>query len=108
MAKMIQIRNVPDELHRTLKIRAAQPGHNLGGALPAEQARLALTRLRETRLIYYPHTPFLYRIWELRESFTAYDTAYVALAEALDASLIMMDERLAQAPGNYAAVELYR
>jgi predicted nucleic acid-binding protein len=82
--------------------------HNLGGALPAARARLALNRLRETRLIRYPHTAFLGRIWELRDNLTAYDAAYVALAEVLDAPLITLDERLAQVPGNHATVELYR
>ena len=38
---------------------------------------------------------------------TAYDAAYVALAEALDAPLVTMDARLAQAPGIRAAVEVY-
>ena len=82
--------------------------HNLGGALPAKRARLALNRLRQTRLIRYPHTLFLGQIWELRENLTAYDAAYVALAEALDAPLVTMDARLAQAPGHNAVVELYR
>jgi predicted nucleic acid-binding protein len=81
--------------------------HNRGGALPAERARLALNRLRQTRLIRYPHTSFLGRIWELRENLTAYDAAYVALAEALDVPLVTTDVRLAQAPGNRATVELY-
>jgi predicted nucleic acid-binding protein len=81
--------------------------HNLGGALPAERARLALNRLRQTRLIRYPHTPFLGRIWELRENLTAYDATYIALAEALDAPLVTTDVRLAQAPGNRATVELH-
>lgn len=82
--------------------------HNLGGALPVARARLALNRLRETRLIRYPHASFLGRIWELRENLTGYDAAYVALAEALYAPLVTMDARLAQAPGNRATVELYR
>ena len=82
--------------------------HNLGGALSAERARLALNRLRQTRLIRYSHTPFLGRIWELRENLTAYDAAYVALAEALKASLVTTDARLAQVPGNRATVELYQ
>lgn len=56
----------------------------------------------------YPHASLLGRIWGLRENVTAYGAAYVALAEALDAPLITMDERLARAPGNYANVELYR
>ncbi len=82
--------------------------HNLGGALPEARARLALDRFREKRLIRYPHTSFLGRIWELRKNLTAYDAAYVVLAEALDAPLVTMDERLARAPGSRAVMELYR
>ena len=36
MSKMIQIRNVPDELHRTLKARAAQMGMSLSDYLLSE------------------------------------------------------------------------
>ena len=82
--------------------------NDLGGALPAERARLALNRLCQTRLTRYPHTSFLGRIWELRENLTAYDAAYVALAEVLNAPLVTTDARLAQAPGNRATVELYQ
>ncbi len=80
----------------------------LGGALPKARARLALDRFRETKIIRYPHTSFLGRIWELRKNLTVYDAAYVALAEALDAPLVTMDERLARALGNRAVIELYR
>ena len=55
----------------------------------------------------YPYATLLRRIWNLRENLTAYDAAYVALSEALDAPLITRDARLAQAPGNHAIVELY-
>lgn len=41
MAKMIQIRNVPDELHRTLKVRAAQAGMTLSDYLLAEIEQVA-------------------------------------------------------------------
>ncbi|MDQ3942171.1 MAG: hypothetical protein M3254_03600 [Actinomycetota bacterium] len=41
MAKMIQIRNVPDELHRTLKVRAAQAGMTLSDYLLAEIEKVA-------------------------------------------------------------------
>lgn len=82
--------------------------HSLNGALPATRARLALNRLRETRLIRYPHAPLLGRIWDLRENVTAYDAAYVALAEALGAPLVTRDARLAQAPNNRATIELYQ
>jgi plasmid stability protein len=41
--KMIQIRNVPDELHRKLRIRAAEAGTSLSDYLKTELARLAET-----------------------------------------------------------------
>ena len=81
--------------------------HNLSGVLASERAQLALSRLRSTRLTRYPHAPFWPRIWELRDGLTAYDAAYVALAETLDAPLVTKDARLARASGHRAAVELY-
>ena len=39
--KMIQVRNVPDELHRALKARAAQEGTTLSDYILAELPRLA-------------------------------------------------------------------
>lgn len=43
--------------------------------------------------------PLLPRIWELRDTITAYDATYVALAEALGATLITGDRKLAGAVG---------
>ena len=41
MSKMIQIRNVPDELHRRLKTRAAQAGMSLTDYLLNEVRKIA-------------------------------------------------------------------
>lgn len=41
MSKMIQLRNVPDELHRKLKARAAQNGQSLSDYLIAEIRAIA-------------------------------------------------------------------
>ena len=46
-----------------------------------------------------PLPPLLERMWELRHNVTAYDAAYIALAERLDAVLITCDARLATANG---------
>ena len=46
-----------------------------------------------------PTPPLLGRIWELRHNTTAYDAAYVALAERLDAVLVTCDTKLANASG---------
>ena len=48
----------------------------------------------------------LVRLWELRESITAYDATYVALAEALDSPLITCDSKLARSHGHGATIEL--
>ena len=44
------------------------------------------------------------RIWELRDNLTAYDAAYVALAEAIDCPLVTADARLSRAAGLRCAV----
>jgi predicted nucleic acid-binding protein len=54
----------------------------------------------------YPHEPFLARIWELRRNLTAYDAAYIALAEVLHAPLVTCDHALASAPGHRATVKV--
>ena len=53
----------------------------------------------------YSHTPLLGRIWELRHNFTAYDAAYIALAEAMDAVLYTCDEKLCS--GHRAKILLF-
>ena len=79
----------------------------VGARISADRGLRAVEALSDLRLIRYSHAPLVARIWDLRSNFTAYDTAYVALAEALDAPLVTTDGRLARAPGHRARVELY-
>lgn len=76
-----------------------------GQVSPARCAE-ALDDWRAFRVHRYPHEALLGRLWDLRANLTAYDAAYVALAEALDAPLLTCDARLARAPGHGAKVEL--
>jgi predicted nucleic acid-binding protein len=46
-------------------------------------------------LIRYPHYFLLARIWEMQNRLTAYDAAYLALAEALGAALVTRDRAFA-------------
>lgn len=46
---------------------------------------------------------FAGRVWDLRQNVTAYDAAYVALAEYLDVPLLTLDTRLTRAPGTRCA-----
>lgn len=54
------------------------------------------------------HKDLLERVWTLRDSVTAYDAAYVVLAEVLDASLITCDSKLARSHGHKARMELVK
>ena len=76
------------------------------GEMDAERGREALRDLADIPISRYPHDVFLPRIWELRPNMTAYDAAYVALAETLPAPLLTRDTRLASAPGHAAIIEL--
>jgi predicted nucleic acid-binding protein len=53
-----------------------------------------------------PHQAFLPRIWQLRDSLTAYDAAYISLGEALNAPVLTCDGRLARSHGHNARIEL--
>lgn len=46
-------------------------------------------------------------MWELRHNVTAYDAAYIALAEHLRIPLITCDQRIASSTGHHAEIELY-
>lgn len=74
--------------------------------IDSERGRAALTDLADFPLRRYPHDFLLPRIWDLRNNLTAYDAAYVALAEVLDAPLLTRDRRLAAATGHRAQIEL--
>jgi plasmid stability protein len=56
---MIQIRNVPDEVHRELKVRAARAGMSLSDFLNAELARVVAHRPLEELLAELGHEPTL-------------------------------------------------
>ena len=78
----------------------------LRGELTAERGLTALAQLADLGIIRYAHVLLLPRIWELRDNLTAFDAAYVALAEVLAAPLVTTDARLATAPGHAATIEL--
>ena len=77
-----------------------------GGVLAPARCGEALEDWRAFPVRRYPHEMLLPRIWTLRETLTAYDAAYVALAEALEAPLVTTDAKLARAPGHAASIEV--
>lgn len=77
-----------------------------GGEIDGVRGQAALDDLTDFPLRRYPHDFLLSRVWALRHNLTAYDAVYVALAEALDATLLTRDRRLAAASGHRARVEV--
>jgi predicted nucleic acid-binding protein len=76
------------------------------GSLDEEEAQAAIVDLMALDLQRHSHEALLERAWALRANLTIYDAVYVALAEALDATLLTCDSRLARAPGSRMRVEL--
>ena len=76
------------------------------GELTAARARISLDTLVLFPMERYTHEPLIDRIWGLRDNLTAYDAAYVALAEGLRAPLLTCDAKVASAPGIRTSIEL--
>lgn len=89
-----------------LEVAQAVRRRTLRAEISPARGRRALDRLAELRLTRYGHARLLDRIWELRENFTVFDAAYLALAETLRASLVTVDAKLTSPTGSRARVEL--
>ena len=76
------------------------------GDIGADRGHAAIEDLADFPMYRHPHLPLLHRIWELRHNLTAYDAAYVALAEVLGAPLVTRDARLAASSAHRAQIEL--
>lgn len=69
-----------------------------------QRCREALGDWLAFSVMRYAHDLLLPRVWELRGNLTAYDAAYIALAEALNAPLLTRDGRLGGATGHSAKI----
>ena len=64
------------------------------GEVGPDRANDAIADLGLLRIVRHSHVDLLERAWQLRHSLTAYDAMYVAVAEALDATLVTCDGAL--------------
>ena len=78
----------------------------LRGHLDATAADQAVEDLRDWPGERFGHRPLLGRVWELKGSLRTWDGFYVALAEAMQATLITADTRLARASGPRCTIEV--
>ena len=106
-----RILNAAESLHAPhlidLEVAQVLRRYAMRGEISAARAERSLELFAQFPITRHSHEPLLARIWRLRENLTAYDAAYVALAEGLGAVLVTRDERIAKVKGHKASVELY-
>ncbi len=107
--KRIYSRNESLHAPQLLDLEVAQVLRRLAreGRISSQRADEAIQDLLDLRVTRYPHSLLLPRIWQLRHNLSAYDAAYVVLAEKLGGTLISRDNRLASTPGHTAQIELF-
>jgi predicted nucleic acid-binding protein len=88
-----------------IEVLQALRRHARNNEIGGVRAKQALQDYADIPMRRYTHDLLLPRIWELRHNFTAYDAAYIALAETLDAPLITCDHALAS--GHRARVVVF-
>ena len=93
----------PDLLR--IEVVSAIRRQTAAGLLTPTQASQAIDDLLDLPVVVHPTASLLRRTWMLRDNLTPYDACYVALAEALDCSLLTSDRRLAGASGTRCEVE---
>jgi predicted nucleic acid-binding protein len=97
--------DVPEHFH--VEAISALRGLLWRGDLSPERAVRALDLLLELRVVRHPVAPLAREVWALRDTLTAYDAAYLALARSLDARVLTTDGGLAEAArGDRRLIEL--
>lgn len=94
--------------HLKIEVVSAIRGRVIGGKVREDKGRSAVGRVPELNVDYVSVDRLLTRVWQLRDNFSAYDAAYVALAEARKLTLVTADARLARAALPYCTVELVK
>jgi predicted nucleic acid-binding protein len=76
------------------------------GEVSRDRAAEAISDLLDLDLHRHAHVDLLARAWKLRQNLTVYDAMYIALAEALDATVVTCDAPLTRAPGHRSPIEV--
>ena len=79
------------------EVASALRGHALAGKLADPQLADATEDFTAFQIVRYPLAPMMRDVLQLRENFTAYDAAYIVLAQALEIPLVTADAKLAEA-----------
>ena len=80
---------------------------NRAGSLTIERAEEALEEFGDLDITRYGHELLRPGIWRLRDNLSAYDAAYVALADLLSAPIVTCDRRLTRSGGHGVGFRLF-
>jgi predicted nucleic acid-binding protein len=89
-----------------IEVASALRGLNRGGLLSDDRLDRAASDLPRLRLELYASLPLVPRVLDLRHNLSAYDAAYVALAEVTRSALLTLDRRLARTAAKHCEVEV--
>lgn len=89
-----------------IEVASGLRGLNRGDLLSDERLDRAASDLARLRLELYATLPLVPRVLDLRHNLSAYDAAYVALAEVTRSVLLTLDQRLARAAAEHCTVEV--
>jgi len=110
-ADALRARMAGEELHAPqlidYEVVSVLRGLTFGGHLTEGRAQDAFTDFHDLAVERWPASDALRRrAFQLRHNLSAYDAAYIALAEALDCPLLTRDARISRASGHTAQVEV--
>lgn len=89
-----------------VEVTSVLRGLERGGVIPPEAALTALDDFSAFTIVRHDLAPSAERVWALRHQYTAYDAAYLALAEQLRAPLVTCDRKL-DSGGHTAEVRVF-
>jgi len=92
--------------HATIEVISAIRGLVLGGAIARADVPEIMQQLADLSVEVWPTAPLAGRVIELMHNATAYDVAYLALAEELSTTLVTLDRRLVSVPGIRCSVQI--
>ena len=75
--------------------------------LTLERCEQALEDFGDLTITRYGHELLRSDMWRLRDNLTAYDAAYIALAELLDAPIVTCDAKLARSSGHTVSFQVF-
>lgn len=93
--------------HIDIEVLSAICGLCKGNKITEDRAHRMSEQLQALRITRYGVASLGERIVRLRHNFTAYDAAYIALAERLGQPLLTTDAKFARAPDNTHEAEIH-